>query len=73
MTLHDEDDRDDREEDAVDVDVQFGRRVIDPLFALSLPEWISLLSGRVGVMNFVIAFIPAHSFGKSMRLDWATN
>ena len=68
--VHDEDDRDDGEEDAVDVDVgQSGRRVTDPLLALSLPEWISLLSGRVGVMNFVIAFIPAHSFGKAMRLD----
>ena len=36
--VHDEDDRDDGEEDAVDVHIwQIVSRVIDPLLALSLP------------------------------------
>ena len=77
--VHDEDDRDDGEEDAVDVHAgQSGRRVIDPRLALSFPDVIIL----VIILVFIILvaggpccysfFIPPHSFGKSMRLDTKT-
>ena len=71
--VHDEDDRDDREEDSVDVDVwQVGRRVIDPLFALSFPGVISL--SCCWAEGIVLGrerrdFIPPHLFGESVSRD----
>ena len=70
--VHDEDDRDDGEEDAVDVHTwQIVGRVIGPLLALSLPEVVSRLNSSMCSRRDVteMMFIPAHSFGKSMRLD----
>ena len=66
--VHDEDDRDDGEEDAVDVDVYFGRRLIDPLLALSFPG-VGSYSATNGLLVPPIAFAPGHSLGKPMRLD----
>ena len=69
--VHDEDDRDDREEDSVDVHVwQIVSRVIDPLLALPFPDVIVTLWSPYTVS---VRVVTAHSFGKSMRLDWATN
>ena len=71
--VHDEDDRDDREEDAVDINVgQVGRRVIDPLLALPFPGVISL--SCCWAEGIVLGrerrdFIPPHLFGESVSRD----
>ena len=52
----------------MDVDVYFGRRVIDPLLALSFPG-VGSYSATNGLLVPPIAFAPGHSLGKPMRLD----
>ena len=71
--VHGEDDRDDGEEDSVDVHVwQIGRRVIDPLLALPFPGVISL--SCCWAEGIVLGrerrdFIPPHLFGESVSRD----
>ena len=63
--VHDEDDRDDGEEDAVDVHFwQVGRRVIDALLPLSFPDVIKLVFIKLGRGQYLIPglFIPTHGF-----------
>ena len=69
LGVHDEDDRYDGEEDAVDVHAgEVGRRVTDPFFALSLPMKVrSVLIPRAeDILSYHInsfTFIPSHLFG----------
>ena len=65
--VHDEDDRDDREEDSVDVHVwQIVSRVIDPLLALPFPDVIVILCEPSGIF---VRVVTAHSFGRQVNVS----
>ena len=68
--VHDEDDRDDGEEDAVDVHFwQIVGRVIDPLLALPFPDVIVILCEPCGIPVRVVA---AHGFLRQVSVSIRT-